>query len=296
MQDIGFQFITTDKLSLPILEEKKLSADVLRLDKIHPLISGNKFFKLRYYLDEATQTGKTTIATFGGAWSNHILATAAACQLHCFNSLAYIRGEEITSLSPTLSEAKKLGMKLIFLSREEYQKKKRDCSDNNTESFIIPEGGFGAAGAAGAATILSHCKKEDYTHICCAAGTGTMTAGLLMGAGSTQQVISCSVLKNNTQLKADILSLTEKNSGNLMLVNDYHFGGYAKYTDTLISFMNMFYTHTNIPSDFVYIGKLFFGIHDLITHHFFPPGSKLLIIHSGGLQGNISLNKGTLIF
>jgi 1-aminocyclopropane-1-carboxylate deaminase len=296
MQDIGFQFITTDKLALPILEEKKLSADVLRLDKIHPLISGNKFFKLRYYLEEATQTGKTTIATFGGAWSNHILATAAACQLHGFKSLAYIRGEEISTLSPTLSEAKKLGMKLIFLSRDEYQKKKRDCSDTNTESYIIHEGGFGVTGAAGAATILSHCKKEDYTHICCAAGTGTMTAGLLIGAGSTQQVISCSVLKNNTQLKADILSLTEKNSGNLMLVEDYHFGGYAKYTDTLIAFMNMFYTHTNIPSDFVYTGKLFFGIHNLITHHFFPPGSKLLIIHSGGLQGNISLNKGTLIF
>jgi len=296
MQDIGFQFITTDKLSLPILGEKKLSTDVLRLDKIHPLISGNKFFKLRYYLEEATLTGKTAIVTFGGAWSNHILATAAACQLNGFKSLAYIRGEEITTLSPTLSEAKKLGMKLIFLSRDEYQKKKRDFSDANTESYVIHEGGFGVAGAAGAATILSHCKKEDYTHICCAAGTGTMTAGLLIGAGSTQQVISCSVLKNNTQLKADILSLAEKNSGNLMLVEDYHFGGYAKYTDTLISFMNKFYTHTNVPSDFVYTGKLFFGIHDLITQHFFPPGSKLLIIHSGGLQGNISLNKGTLIF
>jgi len=118
MQDIGFQFITTDKLSLPILGEKKLSTDVLRLDKIHPLISGNKFFKLRYYLEEATLTGKTAIVTFGGAWSNHILATAAACQLNGFKSLAYIRGEEITTLSPTLSEAKKLGMKLIFLSRD----------------------------------------------------------------------------------------------------------------------------------------------------------------------------------
>jgi len=138
--------------------------------------------------------------------------------------------------------------------------------------------------------------KENYTHICCAAGTGTMTGGLIMSSLPSQRVISISVLKNNIGLEEKINQLLQANANNFETIHDYHVGGYAKYKPELIDFMNRFYTTTGIPSDFVYTGKLFFAITDLIQNNFFPPSGKLLLIHSGGLQGNASLSKGTLIF
>jgi len=179
MQAINTENITIDKLSIPLLKRKKVNVDVLRLDKIHPLISGNKWFKLRYYIEEAKQQNKKTVLTFGGAWSNHILATAAICKIKQLHSIGIIRGEEAEDLSYTLSQAKELGMQLFFISRNDYQEKKIPSELNNTNYYHIAEGGFGKQGAAGAATILNLCKIENYSHICCAAGTGTMAAGLL---------------------------------------------------------------------------------------------------------------------
>ncbi len=273
-----------------------MTAAVLRLDKIHPLVSGNKWFKLRYYLQEAKEQNKKTIVTFGGAWSNHILATAAACKINQLNCIGIIRGEEAATLSPTLIQAKELGMQLIFISREDYAKKKIPAEINKEENYFINEGGYGTTGADGAATILDYCKKETYTHICCAVGTGTMMAGLIKGTSPQQQIIGISVLKNNIELETSIKSLINPEVTNFKVIHDYHFGGYAKYKPALIDFMNTFYQQTNIPSDFVYTGKLFYGITDLIRTDFFSPGSRLLLIHSGGLQGNSSLSKGTLIF
>jgi 1-aminocyclopropane-1-carboxylate deaminase len=295
-QDFHFNSITVDTLSLPLLTEKKVTASVLRLDKIHPLVSGNKWFKLRYYLQEAKEQNKKTIVTFGGAWSNHILATASACKINHLNCIGIIRGEEATTLSPTLIQAKELGMQLIFTSREDYAKKKIPVEINREENYFINEGGYGASGADGAATILDYCEKESYTHICCAVGTGTMMAGLAKGASAQQQVIGISVLKNNSELETSVQSLLNPEVANFKVIHDYHFGGYAKYKSTLIDFMNTFYQQTNIPSDFVYTGKLFYGITDLIRTDFFSPGSRLLLIHSGGLQGNSSLSNRTLIF
>lgn len=296
MQEISFANITIDVPSYPVADEKEITVAVLRLDKVHPLISGNKIFKLRYYLEEAKLLGRKKIITFGGAWSNHILATAAACQLADLEATAYIRGEEPVTPSSTLSEARQLGMKLIFLAREEYTRQKRILADETGDAYIIHEGGYGTKGAEGAATIAQHFNPAEYTHICCAAGTGTMTAGLLMSALPAQQIVSISVLKNNVQLEADIQALAASSTGKLTTIHDYHFGGYAKYKPELIHFMNEFYRQTMVPSDFVYTGKLFFAINDLAKNNFFPPGSKLLLVHSGGLQGNASLNKGTLIF
>lgn len=296
MQDINPGNITTDTLSLPLLSRKNVVADVLRLDKIHPVVSGNKWFKLRYYLEEAKEQSKKTISTYGGAWSNHILATAAACQINNLKSIGIIRGEEPASYSQTLIEAKQLGMQLIFTSRQDYKNEIIPEELNNNGYYIIPEGGYGIKGAEGAATILEYCKKETYTHICCAAGTGTMTAGLILGSLPVQQIISVSVLKNNLSLEEEIVSLTKKEDYRFEVIHQYHFGGYAKHKQELIDFMNDFYRHTAIPSDFVYTGKLFFAVNDMIHHDFFPEKSKLLLIHSGGLQGNTSLSKGTLIF
>jgi len=296
MQEISFANITIDDPSYPAADEKDITVAVLRLDKVHPLISGNKIFKLRYYLDEAKLLGRKKIITFGGAWSNHILATAAACQLAGFEATAYIRGEEPATLSSTLTEARQFRMELVFLCREEYSSQKRKLADKTGDAYIIHEGGYGIKGAEGAATIAQHFNPAEYTHICCAAGTGTMTAGLLMSALPVQDIISISVLKNNLQLETDIQALAATGTAQLTTIHDYHFGGYAKYKPELIHFMNEWYRRSMIPSDFVYTGKLFFAIDDLIKNNFFTPRSKLLLVHSGGLQGNTSLGKGTLIF
>lgn len=296
MEDIGLDKISTDHLSLASFAEKNIEAAILRLDKIHPVISGNKWFKLRYYLEEAKQLNKKRIITFGGAWSNHIVATAAACNLNGFKSTGIIRGEEPAILSATLKDAKKLGMDLFFISREEYKKKTIPGKLTDDETYCINEGGYGIKGADGAATILDCCEKSDYTHICCASGTGTMAAGLMKGKNPKTKLVVISVLKNNFSAEESICSLLQNGESDLSVIHDYHFGGYAKHTASLLNFMNEFYRKTSIPSDFVYSGKFLFGIHDLISKNHFPSGSKLLLIHCGGLQGNASLNKGTLIF
>lgn len=296
MEDIQLSNISTDHLSLPALDEKNIEADVLRLDKIHPVISGNKWFKLRYYLEEAKRLNKKRIVTFGGAWSNHIVATAAACKLYGFKSTGIIRGEEPKVPSSTLREAKESGMELFFVSREDYKYKIISENLQNDDYYYINEGGYGIKGADGAATILDYCKKEDYSHICCACGTGTMSAGLMKGTNTKNEIIAISVLKNNLAVEEDIRALLQAENSDLTVIHDYHFGGYAKHSAMLLDFMNDFYRKTSVPSDFVYTGKLFFGIYDLILKKYFPSGSRLLIIHSGGLQGNASLSKGTLIF
>ncbi len=296
MQAIYTENITTDKLSIPLLAEKQVSIDVLRLDKIHTLVSGNKWFKLRYYIEEATQQNKKTILTFGGAWSNHILATAAVCKINNLNSIGIIRGEEVKNLSATLLQAKELGMKLFFISRNDYQQKKIPIALHKTDYYTIPEGGFGKKGAAGAATIFDYCDRKNYTHICCAAGTGTMAAGLLERIDATQQIIAVSVLKNYHELEESIKNITYKPVKNLTVNHDYHFGGYAKYKPALLEFMNEFYNQTAVPTDFVYTGKLCYAILDMIKKNYFPKKCNLLLIHSGGLQGNNSLSKRTLIF
>ncbi len=296
MQDIHLSNISIDQLSLPGFTAKNIEVSVLRLDKIHPFISGNKWFKLRYYLEDAKKLNKKKILTFGGAWSNHILATAAACQLYGFEATGIIRGEEAAELSPLLKQAKDSGMKLVFISRGDYSQKKIPGEINNDNYYFISEGGFGTKGAAGAATILDHCTKEKYTDICCAAGTGTMLAGLVQASGEKNRIVAISVLKNNFEINQNVRSLLPVNKINFDIVHDYHFGGYAKYKPALIQFMNEFFRLTSIPSDFVYTGKLFYAVHDLVATDYFPAGSRCLLIHSGGLQGNSSLGKGTLIF
>lgn len=275
--------------------QKQIELSVLRIDQFHEIVSGNKWFKLRYYIQEAVETNKNHIVTFGGAYSNHIVATAAACRIHQLNCTGIIRGEEAVSLSPTLLQAKELGMQLVFISREDYAVKKLPALLNSEGSYIINEGGYGRTGAQGAASISNHFIPSDYSHICCAVGTGTMMAGL-MNALTGQQVIGISAMKNNLQLEEAVRQLLTEPQQQVQLFHDYHFGGYAKHKPALLSFMNEFYRTTGIPSDFVYTGKLFYAINDLAAKDFFPPGSKILLIHSGGLQGNRSLSKDTLIF
>jgi 1-aminocyclopropane-1-carboxylate deaminase len=293
-----FANIITEPVHL--LDERGISVSVLRLDKIHPVISGNKWFKLQHYLKEAREQQKKKVITFGGAWSNHIVAMAAVCKMNGLASVGIIRGEEPAELSSTLLLAKEYGMQLYFISRKDYSEKKVPSELKSDEYYLIPEGGYGEKGAEGAADILNY-SKQDFTHCCCAVGTGTMMAGLIKAVSPDQKVIGISVLKNNREsdscrMENNIQSLLNDERKDWQIIHDYHFGGYAKYKPELIEFMNRFYKQTHIPSDFVYTAKLFFAISDMVKNNFFPAGSKLLLVHSGGLQGNNSLRKGTLIY
>jgi 1-aminocyclopropane-1-carboxylate deaminase len=296
IQSLNFDQIIADDISHVF--NKKIRASVLRLDKIHSIISGNKWFKLRFYIDDAKRRNKKTIVTYGGAWSNHIIATAATCKLSGLKSVGIIRGEQPRQYSPTLQQAREYGMDFFFISREEYKNKIVPTRFLDEECYLINEGGYGPIGAQGAATILDY-YKQDFTHCCCAVGTGTMMSGLINASEADKQIIGFSVMKNNTSLERMIMDLTdnsEKKQPDWQLIHDYHFGGYAKHTPELITFMNDFYNKTRIPSDFVYTGKLFYGISRLAEQDFFPSNGQLLIIHSGGLQGNLSLPEGSLTF
>jgi len=275
---------------------KKISIDVLRLDLVHPIVSGNKWFKLKEYIREAQEQEKDTILTFGGAYSNHIVATAAACNAVGLKSIGLIRGEKPSSCSPTLEQASSLGMQLVFVDRNTYSRKQVPDHINIKNVYVVNEGGYGIKAAKGAATILDLVDQTKYTHVITAVGTGTTLAGIVEGS-TQQECIGISVLKNNYSLQAEINALLfQENKNRFTLIHDYHFGGYAKKTDGLINFMNSWFARTNIPSDFVYTAKLFFALDDLIKKNYFPEQSRLLAIHSGGLQGNRSLQKGTLIF
>jgi 1-aminocyclopropane-1-carboxylate deaminase len=299
---IAINLATIDELHLPEFEEKKLSVDILRLDKIHPVISGNKWFKLKYYLEDAVQQ-KKSIITFGGAYSNHIIATAFAANQLNLQSIGIIRGEESKHLSHTLFLAKKCRMKLAFISRNEYVKKNNDDFISGLQltypnSIVIPEGGAGLKGIRGSEKIMKLVKNNYYTHILCAVGTATTFLGLANASDLAQKIVGICVLKGMSDLLNEnkkFLNDPEK-INNCFVSYDYHFEGYAKKNNELLNFMNLLSDKTKIPTDFVYTGKLFYGAFDLIKKDFFPRASKLLIIHSGGLQGNDSLPAGTLNF
>ena len=291
-----------DALELPELKAMNVDVDVLRLDKIHPVISGNKWYKLKYFLAEARSRQCTTLISFGGAFSNHIIATACAAGMLQLKSVGIIRGETPRRLSHTLHQAKDYGMELIFSSRLEYPRYEKEKSEELLKqypgSLIIPEGGAGPNGVKGSAEILDLTAGEFYKHVFCAVGTGTTFMGLSNAAQAGQTVIGIRVLKGYPVIPDGnklLLSSSLQNDHH-RIINDYHFGGYAKKNPELFQFMNSFYARTGIRTDFVYTGKLFYAALDLIQRKIFPDKSKMLIIHSGGLQGTNSLPKGTLNF
>ncbi|HVE60758.1 MAG TPA: hypothetical protein VNA26_03000, partial [Chitinophagaceae bacterium] len=264
----SFQNSKTDSIK-NLYQLYGVMVDVLRLDLLHPLISGNKWFKLSEYFTDAHEQGKKIILSFGGAFSNHILATAAASKVVGLKSIGIIRGEKPLILSLTLQQAESFGMKLFFVSREMYGKKIIPCviydQFPREEIYIISEGGYGELGRIGAEQILKHSNQTVYTHIIAAAGTGTTLAGLVSSALPGQRIIGVSVFKNNVSLKEEIKNLLPRSlHSNFCILHDYHLGGYAKKTRKLIAFMNNWYVQTSIPSDFVYTGKLFYAVNDLI--------------------------------
>ena len=269
---------------------------IKREDFLHPIISGNKFRKLKYNIQEAKKLGHTKLLTFGGAYSNHILAVAGAGAEFGFSTIGIIRGEELESKiaeNPTLAKAQELGMRFYFVSRTAYRDKESSSfisflCEKFGNFYLIPEGGTNELAIKGCEEILTSEDKSYFTHIACAVGTGGTISGLINSSGQNQQLIGFSSLKG--AFLSDVIRnfATQENWHTNC---DYHFGGYGKVSDELISFLNRFYQETRIPLDPVYTGKMMFGIFDLIEKDYFPPGAKILAIHTGGLQGIPGMNQ-----
>jgi 1-aminocyclopropane-1-carboxylate deaminase len=296
MDFIDIHNVTITELVSPPIQQKNIRLLVARLDLLHPVVSGNKIFKLHEYLEDALQRRAETVKTFGGAYSNHLVATAFACQslgLHC---VGIVRGEKPSTLSHTLVQCKQLGMELQFVSREAYHELTHaELIDQG--SIIIPEGGYSAAGARGASKIMDLVAEGNPTHVVTATGTATTLAGLLQKAAVGQKVISVPVIKNMQDLPSRLQFLNGKSRyDQLQVWEDFHFGGYAKKTGALIDFMNQFYQSFAIPTDFVYTAKMMYGVMQKINEEYFLPGSCICCIHTGGLQGNLSLPEGILVF
>ena len=298
----GIKNIRFDELENPVFEKKNIKLQLARLDKIHPVISGNKLFKLHYFIDEAMQSNHKTMVSFGGAYSNHLVAIAFAGKESGLKSIGIVRGEEPKNLSHTLQQCLQYGMQLQFITRNEYKNTGQPDFINNLklkygDFTLVPEGGYHPLGAAGASLIIDLLKDKNATHICTATGTATTLAGLLLKAQQSQQVITVPVIKNMNDIEERLFYLiNKKKHNNLQIFDGYHFGGYAKKTEELINFMNVFYTNYGVPTDFVYTAKMMYAILDKINNNFFPAGSSIVCLHTGGLQGNQSLPPGTLLF
>lgn len=297
----------------PLLKSKGLRLLIKRDDLIHPQVSGNKWRKLKYNLLAAKTQGQNTLLTFGGAFSNHIYATAAAGKVFGFKTIGLIRGERMKPLNPTLAFAETVGMKLHFITRSAYRKKE----DTNYQIqlkkqfgnfYLVPEGGTNELAVKGCMELVEEVEGqlEDLPDYWCAScGTGGTLGGIIAGLNEQKKVLGFSALKGDFH-QADIRRLLRNVSGTLKVsdtfdnwqVNtDYHFGGYAKFKPELIEFINNFKKENNIQLEPIYTGKLFYGLHDLIKNNYFPQGSSILAVHTGGLQGIAGFNRrfGNLI-
>ena len=256
-------------------------------------MSGNKWHKLKYNLQEARKLGKDTLLTFGGAYSNHIYAVAAAGKLFNFKTIGIIRGEEHLPLNPTLSFAKEKGMELHYLDRTSYRKKSsleiiNKLQEKFGDFYLLPEGGTNELAVRGCSEIINQIEIE-FDYICCPCGTGGTLAGLISGLNGNKIALGFAVLKGASFLKENVRSLLQ-NSNRSPLQNwdinlDYHFGGYARANSVLMGFVNQFTSLTNIPIEPIYTGKMLYGIYDLVSKGYFKEGSCIIAIHTGGLQG-----------
>lgn len=285
--ELNFDFFSPEQtLTLPLNEERGVKISVKRDDMIHPYISGNKWRKLKYLLIKARNENKDHLVTFGGAWSNHLLATAAAAAQFKFKSTAYIRGDKVDN--PVLNLCKLFGMNIHFVTREDYKNKEelfQKYHNNNSFSFFINEGGYSIEAVRGCEEIISELTGK-YDYIFAACGTGATLAGLAKGANKFQpnaQVHGIPVLKGGGFIEMAVHSLCPEAKINLHL--EYHFGGYAKTKPELIEFIKSFCKETGILIEPVYTGKLFFAVMDLISKNYFKKGDRILILHSGGLTG-----------
>ncbi|MFM7838468.1 MAG: 1-aminocyclopropane-1-carboxylate deaminase/D-cysteine desulfhydrase [Chitinophagaceae bacterium] len=291
--------VPLQRLHNPLWEDQQIGLTVFRADLIHPLISGNKWYKLQYYIKDCLATGKSGLITMGGAYSNHLLATAATAHHYQLRSMAFVRGEESSTDSPTLADCRRLGMQLRFIDRPSYRQEGyllKLAAEWAPDHTWIPEGGNSDTGIAGAQDMLKDIDLPAYSHVCCAIGSGTTFTGLSRAIEAHQEIIGVSALKipEPSAWLNHLLELPSRGSQNIL--THFHQGGFARYDQELLSFMNDFYHRYQIATDFVYTAKLFRAVFQQLKEGAIPRNSELLCIHSGGLQGNRSLPAGSLAF
>lgn len=301
---LGKKLLESINLQNDVLQKIKLfgiennyEVYLLRIDLIHPFISGNKWFKLKYNLSEAKNLGLKTILTFGGAFSNHIYSTAAAGKEFGFDTIGIIRGEEHLPLNPTLQFASDCGMKLVYINRSDYRLKHTNTFQEKLVEqyggiYIVPEGGTNCLAVKGCSEIPSLI-NIDYDYICTACGTSGTISGVIAGAPVDKKIIGFSALKGGefliNQTKQNLTDCEKHNFRNWEIQCNYHFGGYAKIKNELIYFVEEFEKLNSIPLDYIYTGKMMYGIYDLIKKGYFNKGSKIVALHTGGLQGNAGM-------
>lgn len=271
-----------------------VAVDVLRADQLHPQISGNKWFKLKYNLMQAMQEGCREVLSFGGAWSNHLHALASVGAVLPLEVVGVVRGEEHdAATNPMLQEAAALGMRFQFVSRQRYRQFREDVAELEAPGrLVVPEGGDNALGVLGAASMLSaSCSLAEYTHVVCAVGTGCTFAGLRLGLPESVSLLGVSALKGNWVHKAMVARMDElaRQSNTVLgpwqISTNHHRGGFAVTDQSLLSFIAEFSDNTGIELEPLYTGKTMLALFDTIQQQLIPPGSRVLFIHSGGLQG-----------
>ncbi|MBS1586577.1 MAG: pyridoxal-phosphate dependent enzyme [Bacteroidetes bacterium] len=273
---------------------KVAAIDMLRLDLIDSVVSGNKWYKLKYNLQYAQHNGHSTILTFGGAYSNHLIATAAAANEFGIKALGVVRGNDGGELNETLKQCAAYGMQLHFVSREDYARRNdtawlRSIAAQFGDPFIIPEGGANEQGRLGAEEI-ARIIPSGYSHVAVSVGSGTTFIGLHNALPVSQNLLGFAPMKNGRYLENEIAQhLRADQDDNWQLFDRWHFGGFGKWNDDLLHFMNSFYEMNDIPLDIVYTSKMMFALDDMLKEHFFRPDASVLCIHSGGLQGNSSV-------
>lgn len=294
----------TDKLNLfqtklavnqkfKFYETSQIKIDIKREDLLHQQVSGNKLRKLKYNLREALYQNQQTVLTYGGAYSNHIAATAAACHIIGLECIGVIRGEELGQdlhqtlrQNTTLATALSYGMKFNFVSREDYRLKdtaafQQELRDRFGDFYNIPEGGTNALAVLGTREILSPRDLEDYEVICVAAGTGGTAAGIIESAAPHQKVLVFSALKGDF-LREEILKYTSRED--FTVISENVFGGYARSSDVLIDYLNFRFRESKIPLDPIYTGKMMYRIEEMLRDGAFTDKTRILAIHTGGLQ------------
>ncbi len=286
------QKATVIQIYEPLCKKAHVSLFLQREDLVHPLLSGNKWYKLKYNLEQAKNEGQHTLLTFGGAYSNHIYATAAAGQVYGFKTIGVIRGEASNPPNYTLRQAAAMGMQLHYIDRQSYRHKEEESFAEELHRqfgnyYLLPEGGANALAVKGCMEIARY--AADYDYACVSMGTGSTLAGMAVAMNGTGKLLGFPALKNGSFLMDEVHQLTQAYAGktfdNIQLIDQYHFGGYARFKPSLIDFINAFIRKHQILLDPVYTGKMLYGIYDMVRQGFFPAGSRILAIHSGGLQG-----------
>ena len=282
-------------LKKPIItiEIENQRVDILRLDTIHPYISGNKWFKLKYHIQQAVDAGATGILTFGGAYSNHLVAAASMCALVKLDCVCIVRGEAPAVFNNRLNYLQTCHAQLHFISRTDYTLKENSMPAKNILAaypglYIIPEGGAGEPGVTGSMEILDGVSNH-YDYICCTAGTCTMAAGLARCLQPHQKLLVFPAIRVSHQpvyaseLAKSIYGYLNQPPPVIEFITDYHFGGYAQSNDTLLNFIQEFENQFGIKTDRVYNGKMFYGLADLMKHGYFSKTARLLAVHCGGV-------------